>query len=288
MNKKTNIKIKLFITSLLILINIFSCITFTQAAKNAIGVRIARNAEHLSPVEWYNKYAPSWFGNKGGGPAQMVLAGYSAVSVGTCSSGQGETIYVNAANVVLSDFYTNIYIISCPVGVDQDTIDIFEQILENWGFNANIVDGGEKQRLQRDTKRLADLNKIKDAIENYKENINDKNRYPDLLSGTYEQGKSISYWNSWQDTLAKELKTSLPTPPEDGSGWGPLVDLENWQSSVPWPKDLKNPDSVSISWNPDGCRVITVMKSGVVKTWIDDYGCNGSVCNTCQTLMKVY
>jgi cysteine-rich repeat protein len=254
------------------------------AAKNAIGIRVARNSEHLSPSSWYDKYAPNWYGNSSGGPSSISLAGYEAVSVGSCSSGQGETIYVNAANTdeIGNELYTNIYIISCPVGADQDTIDIFEQLIDNWSFNVNIDDDLKEEKVQRDTKRLSDITTLKQFIENYRANISNNNRYPALASGTYEVGKSISYWSSWQDTLGSELQATLPTPTM-GPGWGPLISLDNWSNSndntTSWPTETKYPKAVGIDYTSNGCRQITTVKDQDVISW-----CEGG-CVECSSLI---
>lgn len=254
-----------------------------QAAQNAIGIRVARNAEHLSPSTWYNRFAPNWYGTAGGGPSVIDLAGYEAVSVGSCSGGSGETIYVNAANEVGGDLYTNMYIISCPVNADPDTVDIFEQLLTNWNFNVNVLDETERAKLQRDVKRLSDMNTLRDIIENYRLNIDKTNRYPKLASGTYLIGESLSYWPSWQKTLGTEVQATLPVPPDAGV-WGPTQNLIDWhdQDSKPtWPTDKLFPDSVGINFSTDqpitGCRQVVALKNQKITSW-----CEGN-CTNCQT-----
>lgn len=67
----------------------------------------------------------------------------------------------------------------------------------------NLFCDSLKAKITRDVKRLGDFNKIKEAIDLYK--VNNGN-YPDLQSGTYVLGSSISVWPSWKDTLWPKLK----------------------------------------------------------------------------------
>ncbi|MFH1565229.1 MAG: hypothetical protein ABIC82_05310, partial [bacterium] len=273
--KHDNIK-----TILLFLVLLF-CVLYPyplRAARNAIVIGVARNAEHLSPSEWYEKYAPNR--GKTSNPSSIFFAGYEAVSVGSCASGNGETIYVNAANVDVKStpadpsddaLDTNIYIISCQIGADQDIVDIFDQLTKNWNFNVNISDKSAQAKIQRDVKRLSDITTLNELLENYRARYS---RYPALAEGTYEIGKSISNWTSWNDVLGVTLENSeLPTP-SDGPGWGPLTTLDNWTNQKKekvWPKDMYFPTAVGIDYTFNGCRQITAVKDQKVASW-----CEGS------------
>ena len=189
----------------------------SQAAdrsSDAIGVRVMPNPEHWSIQRWYKMQRFT------GSPQPIVVDGYDALR-------DGRTVYVNAANISADNkFYTNIYVISYNQEPGSATLDIFSQILKHWKFNNNIASSTEKQKIIRDTKRLADLHEIKDALENYKKNHN--NRYPKLSSGSYLPNKTISVWPSWQTVLGKELGIALPKDPinklgECSDGYDPIT-----------------------------------------------------------------
>ncbi|MDP3899742.1 MAG: PKD domain-containing protein [bacterium] len=177
--------------------------------------------------------------------------------------------------------YTNIYIISYTQDSVDNTVDIFGQLLRNWHFNTNVVDqagaggcylNGEdlgkgcftdyecgdagkafctsaKAKITRDVRRLADLQDIKLALDNYSVahggglrycldggaiysplticsddtqctaisadscDSNPSGVYPALTAGTYEQNVSLSVWPSWQETLGAELDITMPLDP---------------------------------------------------------------------------
>ncbi|MBI5733520.1 MAG: putative Ig domain-containing protein, partial [Candidatus Kerfeldbacteria bacterium] len=152
----------------------------------------------------------------------------------------GRTVYVNVANIGKDNkLYTNVYLISYNEGAGPDTVNIFNQLLSNWRFNSNLIEEGRcsptteqvclidrdcpaeeycvanKAKIQRDTKRLADLSDINFTLEEYKQT---QGMYPSLSAGTYLSGKSISVWPSWQATLGNFLKKALPVDPVNKLG----------------------------------------------------------------------
>ncbi len=100
-----------------------------RATPDAIGVRIYENADHLTPADWYAAQGLSF-----GSPQSITVDGYDAVR-------DGRTIYVAAANDsgAVSTIYTNIYLISYNEGANPDTINIYDQLLENLKFNVNLA-----------------------------------------------------------------------------------------------------------------------------------------------------
>ncbi len=68
----------------------------------------------------------------------------------------------------------------------------------------------KKSAVIRDVKRLADLRAVKDRLEDYNRV---QGRYPILDEGTYLNGRTISTWPSWQDTLRNALGGALPVDP---------------------------------------------------------------------------
>ncbi len=94
-----------------------------EGYSDAIGVRIASNEKYFSPEMWYDVQGFV------GSPIPDELDGYEAAQ-------DGRTIYVNAANQI-GEIYPNMYVIAYNEGADNDTVEIYNQILENWRFNAN-------------------------------------------------------------------------------------------------------------------------------------------------------
>jgi cysteine-rich repeat protein len=106
--------------------NIFRELLFIaqgEAYADAIGVRLATNEYYYSPYDWYKDQ--SFVGI----PTVTELDGYQAVQ-------DGNTIYASAANQI-GAIYPNIYAIAHDRGASDETIDIFNQILNNWSFNSN-------------------------------------------------------------------------------------------------------------------------------------------------------
>lgn len=96
-----------------------------EGTADAIGVRVLKNEEYLSPSAWYEAQGFS------GSPSETTVDGYAAVA-------DGNTVYVAAANAADSGaIYPNVYVISYTEDADEESQTIFEQILDNWSFNAN-------------------------------------------------------------------------------------------------------------------------------------------------------
>lgn len=250
--------------------NIFREILFLAQGddySDAIGVRIASNSDYYSPAAWYEDQGFV------GSPTSGELDGYAAIA-------DGRTLYVGAANQT-GDIYPNIYVIAYSDNADDDTIDIYDQILDNWYFNANstlvddvyvdditdspycytldgsllesnetivscdydaecqLVDpdatcGSNKDKLQRDLRRITDIRDIVDELADYgatnkhcsvtKDQTcsSDSNcpgeeicieGVPALDSGTFIRSRSFSTWPSWQAGLANALGQALPEDP---------------------------------------------------------------------------
>lgn len=198
------------------LLNVFA----QPSSPDAIAVRIIPNPEHYSPLLWY--------GNQGftGSPQSFLVDSYDAIR-------DGNTVYVNAANVDGGVLYTNIYLISLNEKSENASKEIFTQIVANWKFNTNLTEPGKcgisevvcmvdsdcqqgvfcdshKAKVVRDTKRLSNLAEMKRILEVYRQK---NNRYPILPAGTYLPHTSLSVWPSWQKALALELGQTLPLDP---------------------------------------------------------------------------
>jgi len=208
---------------------------------DAIAFRVMPNPNYLSPLKWYQENI-----KVKGSPQTLTVDGYEAVR-------DGRTVYVNAANISGADFYTNIYIISYNQQAESSTVDIFGQILSHWKFNTNIATAGscvqpdkylngsclidsdclakeycdsQKAKIVRDTKRLSDLAEIKFILNNFK---TQNGYYPQLASGSYLANISLSVWPSWKNTLAGDLKSTLPVDPLNRLGL-----CDNYDKTTCW------------------------------------------------------
>ncbi len=203
-------------------------LSLAKNSSDAIAVRIFANPKHYSAREWYRAQGFN------GSPQSLIVDGYEGVR-------DGRTVYINVANVDLSDkkLYTNIYLISYTQNAEQSTIDIFGHLLNTWKFNSNLTAGGfcranpelgcmldsecpagdfcdsPKARVIRDVRRLADLAQMSQILEDY----HAQNRhYPPLNSGSFIPQKTLSVWPSWQNSLGRALQTTLPTDPINNVG----------------------------------------------------------------------
>jgi cysteine-rich repeat protein len=209
-----------------------------ELKKDAIGMRIAMNPLHLSPVEWYR--------SKGftGAPEEIQVDGYEAIR-------DGRTVYVSAMNTEDADqpMYSNIYVISYNDGAEPVTREIFDALLETLTFNTNLQedvaracqrasgdlitssdglpvpcgadwecykygDDAEcanfKQKVQRDMIRLGDFQEITRALEQAKKR---DGAYPRLAAGSYLPGVSTSMWPSWSAALTESAGGAFPSDP---------------------------------------------------------------------------
>ncbi|MBI2458997.1 MAG: hypothetical protein HYV53_00400 [Parcubacteria group bacterium] len=215
---------KLILAGVIIIAGIFPLAAF-GASRDAIAIRVMPNLNHLSPSRWYKEQKFS------GSPQSLSVDGYPAVR-------DGRTVYVNAANISGANFYTNIYIISYNQAAENQTVDIFSQILAHWKFNTNPeINNDQKKKIIRDVKRLADLNQMNLALSK-------KINPPGLKSGSYMAGASVSKWPSWQATLGKELGITMPLDPLNKLGSCPAT----YNKDTCWNQTDK---SFYFNFNPD-------------------------------------
>ncbi len=182
-------------------------INTVQPSLDVIGILVFPNPKSLDPLTWYNEntITPS------ADVEQITVDGYRAVR-------DDHTVYVDAANIDANDsFYTNIYVIAYNLGAPAPTVAIFNQMLDNWVFNTNVIAldplVGEtaKDKLRRDTIRKSDLYNIQQLLEKYK--AANSGKYPAFEAGTYIKDHTISTWPSWQATLGNKLGSGLPVDP---------------------------------------------------------------------------
>ena len=130
MNRMFQNKTLIGLVFILLTLFLLSSASSLRAAPSpdAIAIRVMPNLGHLSPLKWYGENIKLQ-----GSPQVLTVDGYEAVR-------DGRTVYVNAANIAGSSLYTNIYIISYNQAAEDQTVDIFGQILAHWKFNANVSD----------------------------------------------------------------------------------------------------------------------------------------------------
>lgn len=233
-----------------------------QSEKNAMGIRIMENLPGISAADWYAKQCADRIFTKCGTPKPLIVDGYDGVR-------DGNTVYVNAANVLLNAdgsarLYTNIFIISLATNADATGTEIFQQVSKNLKFNTNISEDDTRGQLRRDTRRRATLQSMRRILTNYYD-INRcsttvtracltkdhcpagetcGNFYPDLRAGSYVRGISFSSWPSWQETLGKAFGTTLP--PDQGR---PYKVIRDGKETIEW----RNFVGCGTPYNPQTC-----------------------------------
>lgn len=210
--------------------------------RDALGLRVFRNSDHLSSEGWYDAFAL-----QPGGLSTPFVSGYKAVQ-------SGRSTYVNAANVAGS-IYTNIYLLSYSEGASDATRSIYTQILNNWRFNTNITNMVTLGQLRRDTQRIGDLGAIIKAAERYRGENGD---YPALVSGSFLKGISTSKWTqSWNGTLG-----SLGLPSDPLNHWGASQATDALCTYPPGESVPENQCGVNANGNPICCNDSTSTGTG--------------------------
>ncbi len=254
--------------------------------KDGIGVRVAANPLHLSPLDWYR--------SKGftGSPQSLTVDGYEAIR-------DGRTVYVGAVNTEgpdatgrPSDLYSNIYLISYNEGAEPITRQVYDALLASFAFNVNVQSGvanacedasgvlqsgpdglplsctadwecsrlGEgmtcanfKGKVARDLARLGDFQEMTKSLQSAR---TASGSYPRLATGSYLPGVSTSLWPSWEDSLKTALgNAALPGDPVNrfetcgrctGSNAACVADADCGQGSTCTPQDGYHPRTC---WN---------------------------------------
>ncbi|MFA5050564.1 MAG: Ig-like domain-containing protein [Patescibacteria group bacterium] len=178
--------------------NVVKEFLFTNNANNdVIGLKVLKNPDYLTPFEWYKKNVPN-----PGSPTSFIVNGYQAVK-------EGRTVYVGATNVKDDGKIEGlIYLISYSDSAKSETIDIFNQLVNNWQFNTNKTTD-EQQKIQRDLFRLYDLKTINQKLTDYKST---NGYYPKLESGSFIKGMTVSKWPSWKNPQGQFI-SSMPNDP---------------------------------------------------------------------------
>jgi len=122
-----------------------------------IGLRIYQNLKHLSSLDWYSSSGLISFK---GNPQPIKVGPYDGLR-------DGRTVYVSVGDESNDgDLYTNMLLISHSQDASPATINIFNQLIDNWNFNINI-DLDKRDDLAEDVKRWQDLRSIEKKLNNY-------------------------------------------------------------------------------------------------------------------------
>lgn len=194
----------------------------TNSVGDAIGVRVLKNPDHLSPLAWYE--------SKGftGSPTETTIDDFQAIT-------DERSTYIAVANSTLTMLYSNIVVISYNEGASEETKDIYEQMIANVGFLINVANADERLEIAHDTQRLSDLKEIASAVVAYGEEnqacssttaqtcVEDSDCpddetceaiVPALSSGTAVRSLASSAWGSWTSTFGGALNgEALPIDP---------------------------------------------------------------------------
>lgn len=221
--------------------------------KDALGLRVSQNGEHVSPRTWYDAQLFR------GSPNTTFVGGYSALQ-------EGRTVYVNAGakSDASNKLFTNVNVLSYSDGAAPQSVAIFNQLLENIDFNANIketkvclaADGEQVLSIvggsgtaedpyvrkavscsnDLDCRNDAQGNKLSGHERDFCDSPKSKfqrdvkrwedlqqsratllrspgGQFPTLQSGSYLRAQTNSRWDSWGDQLRKEAGIVLPKDP---------------------------------------------------------------------------
>ncbi len=206
---------------------------------DAIGVRIMANPLHLSPKDWYVAQGFS------GAPQATTVDGYEAIRDGSTLYVGAANITENAGDIT-----TDIYVLSHNPNASTQIRTIFEQVVDGFTFNTNVLNDADntcrtrtgdlfrlnttstaitctadwecvrldrngycassKEKLQRDLKRMADLQYMAGQLEAAKRR---DGKYPTIQNGTFLQTIVNSRWPSWQSVFAQAVGKALPEDP---------------------------------------------------------------------------
>ncbi len=202
---------------------------------DAIGVKVFKNLDYLTLNDWLKNNIYNYESNRFN---TLKIDGYEAVVDQT-----GNNVYIAALNVS-STVYSNIYLFSLSAYANADTKKVFDQILTNLKFNANLDDLNnlkacaedysdtspegrcntdldcltvpgkpiclnQKDKMQRNYQRLQDLKIVSSSLISY---FDKENKYPNI-ENTFLTNRANSIWQSSWIELGGKLSRSIPFDP---------------------------------------------------------------------------
>jgi hypothetical protein len=175
------------------------------AGGDAVALRIYENNFQNSSADWYK------FNAANPGTPKIIaekVSGYQAVQDDRSSY----IAFANQEDPINGADKAKAFALVASYNQDASaqTINIANQIVKNIRFNSNIQNVEQKEKLIRDFKRVSDLQSLAGTLQ--KHSIV-SGSMPTLSGGTFIPAMTMSSWPSWQQTLATELKTSIPSDP---------------------------------------------------------------------------
>lgn len=179
----------------------------TDGSGDAIALRVYANPNHLSSGEWFMQNVPN-IENSTLSPMKVACDIHPYYGTEVCYYGvrDGNTIYIVAGNLNNNVLYDNIYILAYNLEANSTTTGIYSQMLNYLTFNINVGNSNERWKIQRDMKRVVDISMLKRFLASY---FQDKGSLPEISSGSYLRGMSLSSWLSWNSVLQVDLREYL-------------------------------------------------------------------------------
>ena len=220
----------------------------TPENPDAIGVQIFPNGGHLSIEDWYRAQG------FGGSFQRLKIDGYEAISDGNNVYIDALNYNQNfSIDPPTEKFYSNIYLFSLSGGASAELRSVFDQLLSNLKFNSNLENAvycgsqfsppnpdfnfpcvsdldcaaapimndaypfclNQKDKVQRNYRRLKDLRFLADALDAYgaAKQAAGSLSYPLIKNNTFLTNQAFSVWtSSWQE-LSSALTMTAPTDP---------------------------------------------------------------------------
>ncbi len=212
---------------------------------DAIGVKVFSNPNYLTLTEWLSQNEATVKGSYN----LLKIDGYEAAVDAT-----GNNVYIAALNYSLDTdqkVYSNIYSFNLSVYPEDQTKQVFDQILTNLKFNINLPEeynlklcasdydwssGGDfpsencntdldclnvvgkpvclnqKEKIQRNYQRIQDARFVSTSLANYYNDTKNNNKYPNITQ-TYLPDRAMSIWQSSWVEFGNKLGKPLPLDP---------------------------------------------------------------------------
>lgn len=208
---------------------------------DAIGIKVFKNLDYLNLTEWLISNSSTMKGNFN----FLKVDGYEAAVDGT-----GNNVYVAALNIS-STVYSNIYLFSLNLNANNQTKQVFDQILTNLKFNIDFLEEhnlkmcasgynwktkgtlpegfcntdldclkipdkptclNQKEKMQRNYQRIQDARFVSTSLTNYYNDSKNDNKYP-TITQSYLPNRAMSVWQSSWVELGSKLGKPLPLDP---------------------------------------------------------------------------
>lgn len=188
---------------------------FNDINNDAIGIQVFRNSNRESVSDWFRHRIadpiPPMF-------KAITIDGYDALT-------DGSNYYIDALNIVGTNAYNNIFLISINKDAKDNTKKVFDQFIGALEFNSNFTDNGycsltptklctnnydcadengvavdgicdaNKTKMRRDWQRIVAVAGIQSQLRGF--TADNTLPAPALASGTYLPGETKSLWPSW-------------------------------------------------------------------------------------------